>query len=171
MTASEFPPKPEEKTTTWLVAVSLVFFALSWLAFLFQLGIILPLIIVGLIDLYIWFLLFLCARLSDGKTHESSKKSFVPWRWQGLLLFFIFLFTVILSFAACYHLSGNYFDPEVQTRFESFYVSFLSLTTLGFANIEQSATQLKSIMIFEVFTGISLFLGAFALLLSRITNF
>lgn len=126
---------------------------------------------IAIIDLYLLALLFFAAAASDKKTWLLKLLDYLPTRFFGLLLFFSFLVSIVLFFANIYLTLGNEFTPQIKDKFDAIYISFITLTTLGFENIFPQCTSAKAIVMFEFLTAIELFLGSFALIISRLSNF
>lgn len=163
--------------TRRLILSSFVLLLLSGLSVIFKMPVWSSLIFILLIDIYMLFLLFMAAGISDGFFNEGNDSllnlflKLVPTRLTGLILFFIFLSSVILFFANNYLVLGDGFNNKIQNPFDAIYFSFITLTTLGFDNISPEWQNVKALVMFEILTAINLFLGSFALLVSRLSNF
>lgn len=159
---------------TWVQVLSSNILLLISLSSLFwQWHNLIPIIIVGLIDCYLLLLLLIAAIRSDENKPLWDRKWHLlvfPSRVVGFFLFGTFFLTIIIAFASIYFRSASQLSNFSADRFESFYLSFTTSTSLGFGDVAPNSKFLKEIGIFQIGSSINLFVGAFSLLMSRISS-
>ena len=124
------------------------------------------------IDIYLVLVLTIAAIKSDKKILLKGWRDFLlPTRSTGLLLFGFLLITVILSYAGVYMQHRDQIEPVITNSFDAFYFSFMTVTTLGYGKFVPDTTCTKWIVMWEFGSGVLLFTGGLALLISRLSNF
>jgi len=142
------------------------------------------LIAIGLMDLYLLTALLAAAAYSD--EHSNFTDNWVlPNKIVGLVVVVFFSIVLTFGFAHVYYKmsktpaavpvagtdsSGN-FNKPFATKTDALYFSVVTAATVGFGDIPVVSKPAKGTVIFQIFSGILLFFGAFPLLISRMSNF
>lgn len=129
---------------------------------------------VGFVDVYLLSLVVLAGLRTD---HKELRKNH-PWvampfprRTAGIFVIFLLLLASVTGFAALY-LAYDVFPPDVfpQTKnwLDALYDSVL---VLGFSDFKPYRGGGQKIVLAQLFSGIVLLIGAFPLLISRLSTF
>ncbi len=144
-------------------------------------------IVVSGVDLDILIILILVALRSDGFVGASK---WLPHRLFGLLLFLFLLMALIPSFAEMYISRGDVcqsshqhclsacslsqeasqpdFDScRMTTMVNALYFSFVTMSTLGYGDYMPNSEVTRGIVVWQLGSGVLLFLLAFPMVVSR----
>ncbi|MDX1956401.1 MAG: ion channel [Chitinophagaceae bacterium] len=159
-------------SSDWHIWVSLVFLVLSFVFLRTSLPSFLVLTLLVLVNLYTISFTFIAAVVSDGKSwFKGDAVNYLPTRVEGFVIFAFLLFAAAFLFADIYLTHTDGFKDPLQGELDALYYSFMTISTMGVEGIAPQTSELKRWVMFEVITSLNFFLGAFALLVSRITNF
>jgi len=98
--------------------------------------------------------------------HASEIGWLLPRRLPAFLFIYLFLIAVVSGFAGLY-VGTALFKGRIPDISEALYISFL---TLGFSDFEPTSTPGRWIVMWELFSGVLLLMGAFPFLVSRIST-
>ncbi len=78
-----------------------------------------------------------------------------------------------MSFAGLYWSinGGGNFKPDFATETDSLYFSLVTLTTVGYGDIVPLCEEARKLVMFEISSGFLVLIGAFPLLISRVSDF
>jgi len=155
-------------------------------------------ILVGVTNLYLIAILVEAA-LRSGKARkfvdhvpQAKKKVMfeVPDRVWNLLQISFILFIVVCGFANMYIQQGGVVyvgptlvvqhatshqpakpNPPLAGRLDAVYFSMVTLATLGYGDFVPATAQARTLVIWELGTGLLLLVGTFSLLISRLADF
>lgn len=133
-----------------------------------------PLVIIGILNIYLVSMLFVAAVISDAKNpvEHAEKLNIYPHRVASLFLLIFFLATFTFSFAALYnHATWVKYPFSSVNSFDCIYSTFTSLTTLGVDNLNPDTPHLKKIVMLEIFSSLNFLIGAVSFVISRLANF
>ena len=158
-----------EKEDAVLLAVALLMTALALLSWACRLPIA-PWLPIAASDLYLFVVLVLAAQWSD---HGTQFKTSHPWvtRWfprrtAGFFLVLCLLASIVFGFAGLY--VGTAVFAIDTSRLDALYISF---QTLGFSDFKPTAGYGQVVVLLHLLSGVLLLIGAFPLLISRMSTF
>jgi len=122
------------------------------------------------VDAYLSFVLVLAALRTD---HAPTFRASYPWiarlfprRTAGFFLIVFLLTSVVFGFAGLY-IGSDVFCHD-KSWLDAIYISF---QTLGFSDFQPKAGYGQRVVIAELASGVLLLIGAFPLLMSRMSTF
>jgi len=128
-------------------------------------------------DLYMFAVIFTAAVRAD-KKKETYQCGWVadwlfPSRRAGVITIPLMVFALVLSFAGLYWGlpgEGN-FTYDFSSRMDSLYFSLVTLTTVGYGDFAPLSESARELVIYEISSGFLVLIGAFPLLISRVSEF
>jgi Ion channel len=130
-------------------------------------------------NLYLVLVLIFAAIRSDGlqesKSYTPPKfvKWFFPTRLVGLGMFILLAYALVKAFAALYLQleTTDHFSQAISSPEDATYFSLVTITTLGYGEFYPVSEPAKSLVVFQLSSGLLLLFGVFPLLISRISGF
>lgn len=125
---------------------------------------------IAIADGYLFVVLVLAALRTDHGVDFKNRNLWVtawfPRRTAGLFLIFLLLVTIVGGFASLY--TGTQVFKTEKSWLDAVYISF---QTLGFSDFGPEAGYGQRVVIAELASGVLLMIGAFPLLVSRMSTF
>lgn len=134
-------------------------------------------ITIAVVDLYLFSVILSAAIKADEKhgTYQSTWGAdwLFPSRRVGIFTIPLMTIALLLSFAGLYcGLPGDVnFKDNFSARLDSIYFSVVTLTTVGYGDFVPLTPLAKRLVVFEIGSGFLVLIGAFPLLISRISDF
>ncbi len=132
---------------------------------------------IPVIDLYLFAVILTAAARAD-KVNNTYQYSWVadwlfPSRRVGVIFIPLMALALILSFAGLYWgLPGECnFTSDFSSPMDSLYFSLVTLTTVGYGDFAPLSEPARELVIFEIGSGFLVLIGAFPLLISRVSDF
>lgn len=130
-------------------------------------------------NLYLALVLIFAAVRSDGIREDKNYvppdfvKWFFPTRLVGLGMFILLAYALIKAFAALYLQlkTTEHFSQAISSPEDATYFSLVTMTTLGYGEFHPISESAKSLVVFQLSSGLLLLFGVFPLLISRISGF
>ncbi len=128
-------------------------------------------------DLYLFAVIFTAAIRADKKsgTYQCGWAAswLFPSRRIGVITIPIMAVALVISFAGLYwSLNGNgNFTSDFSSHTDALYFSLVTLTTVGYGDIAPLSESARGFVIFEISSGFLVLIGAFPLLISRVSDF
>jgi hypothetical protein len=130
---------------------------------------------IAIADLYLLAILAFAAYRSDVGTDETPRliKNFFPSSLVGCVVVISLLVTLILGFASVYMTfnTGEHLTTTFKSSLDAIYFSYVTITTLGYGDFTPASNTTKYIVLLQLSSGLTLLLGAFPLLIARISNY
>ena len=163
----------DRKEDYWILGFALVAATLgagsNWSANVFAGSFWLALPAIVGVDFYLLFVLVLAALRTYDKSFHKRKKWVTKWfptPAAGILVMFLLLTASVTGFAALY--VGSDVFCVTQGRLDALYHSVL---ILGFSDFQLRQGYGQLIVLAQLFSGVVLLIGAFPLLISRLSAF
>lgn len=128
-------------------------------------------------DVYLIAVILTAAVRADKKNNTYQFEWVACWlfpsRRVGVLTIPLLALVLIVSFAGLYYSinGGGNFKPDFATDTDALYFSFVTLTTVGIGDIAPLSEEARKLVMFEISSGFLILIGAFPLLISRVSNF
>ena len=132
---------------------------------------------IGATDLYLFAVILIAAVRADKEKNTYKSGWELPWlfpsRRAGVITIPLMAFALVLSFAGLFWaLSGNCnFTIAFSNQKDAVYFSLVTLTTVGYGDIAPVSEQARDLVILEIGSGFLVLIGAFPLLISRVSQF
>jgi voltage-gated potassium channel Kch len=129
------------------------------------------------VDSYLIAVILTAAIRADkkNKTYQSEWKAnwLFPSRRVGVITIPLLAFALIIAFAGLYWSTHGErdFKGDFSTYIDSLYFSLVTLTTVGYGDIAPLSEFARKIVMLEISSGFLVLIGAFPLLISRISDY
>ena len=143
-------------------------------------------VIIILINLYLFFVLLVAAIRCDAEEKyfdedfgKEAIKRFFPIRTAALLIVGLIFIALVTSYAGIYRQApdGSFSVPPahpsqtINRPINALYFSVVTISTVGFGDFTPVSSCQKLIVMWEIASGILLFVCSFSFLISRIASF
>ena len=159
---------------TYLLVGSIILVAASGIAICAEL-VWLGAVCIAIADIYLVAILGFAAYRSDIGTAKTPQwiKNFFPSSLVGCVVVISLLVTLILGFASLYMTFNTceYLNTTFKSSLDAIYFSYVTITTLGYGDFTPASNTTKYIVLLQLSSGVTLLLGAFPLLIARISGY